>query len=26
MEGYYTFRRSDGEEVKVSIPRFILEA
>ena len=26
MEGYYTFRRSDGEEVKVSIPRFILQA
>ncbi|HSL71150.1 MAG TPA: ApaG domain, partial [Longimicrobiales bacterium] len=24
MEGYYRFRRSDGEELKVTIPRFEL--
>jgi ApaG protein len=24
MEGFYFFRRSNGEEVKVTIPRFIL--
>ena len=25
MEGYYLFRLSDGEEVKVAIPRFLLQ-
>jgi ApaG protein len=25
MEGYYLFRRSDGEEVRVTIPRFLLQ-
>jgi ApaG protein len=24
MEGFYVFRRSDGKEVQVSIPRFLL--
>jgi ApaG protein len=25
MEGYYLFRRSDGDEVRVTIPRFLLQ-